>query len=273
MPPSGLLLLAPKRARVRRWACCARRTRLRCACCGVRCAASSVACGARRGAARCFRCSRKRAELEACALTARARVWQHQPAARRGRPRRRYRASLTSCASVPTATSSTRQARGRATQRPQLPRLRALPARALRPATETAALTRLARAPGRAIELGGGGGGAARLNPSLGDGERPAAASGAARLGAFAQRASTCRTRRSEAPRKLSLRRCWKSKRLRRQRRARTRAASAAGAGGSRAASAQDTWYPAHRNCSCCKGYVHGAQVAMRDPLCAAALT
>ena len=34
--------------------------------------------------------------------------------------------------------------------------------------------------------------------------------------------------------------------------------------GGSRAARTQDTWYPAHRNCSCCKGYIHGA--AKRAP-------
>ena len=31
----------------------------------------------------------------------------------------------------------------------------------------------------------------------------------------------------------------------------------------SRAACTQDTWYPAHRNCSCCKGFIHGAAQAL----------
>jgi len=73
-------------------------------------------------------------------------------------------------------------------------------------------------AKGRAMDLGGGG--AARSNPALGDGERPRSCTQRCALtrSLGVQTASTCRTRPSAARKKRSLRRCWTSKKPPRQR-------------------------------------------------------
>lgn len=260
-----MLLFAPQRARVRRRA--RRRTRL--------------ARGARRRR-RQARCWCARAEQSGALIFSdwASRNTQALPA-RRGR-RRPCPASSTSSASAPTATSSTRQARSRRTptrsaarSRPMFARARAratLPASSRRRRASLAraalctpppcALTCVALAPGRAIELAGG---AAHSNPSAGEGETGAACAIAApralSRGPGVQAASTCRTHRSAAPRRLSLRRCWRSRRLLQPRRAAQRGLQRAcvAAAHARGACVQDTWYPVHRNCSCCKGYVHGA--------------